>query len=133
MKVTEEMITEQICTYLSFTRGQLNRIAPSGFFKNGVMRKHKSKFIKKGVSDILYLSSGTFYAFEVKTPGEYKYILKHLEKIRATIPSQLNEKQLHIWEQEEYLQGIRVNGGVGSFVCSLGQVRTILGISSKVS
>ena len=125
--ITEEMITEQICGYLSyFSSGQLNRIAPGGFFKNGTMRKHKSKYIKRGMADIQFILNGMFFAFEIKTPAEHKYIIKHGKKIADTPPDLLNKKRFHIWEQIQYLEGVRRNGFVGEFISNVDQVQEIL-------
>jgi len=124
---SEEMITEAICQYLSLFKGaQLNRITPSGFFKGGVMKKHRSKFVQRGMSDIQFVYRKKFYAFEVKTPAEYKFWLKHQAEIRSAIPSTLSKKKFHLWEQWQYLRGVRENGFIGEFVCSPQMIRKIL-------
>lgn len=132
-QASEEQITESICKYLSLFGGaQINRIAPSGFFKknsfskSGVMIKHKSKFVQRGVADILFWYKKKFIALEVKVPKEYNYICKNYLRISKSIPDMLSKKDFHILEQIEYLEGIRRNGFVGEFVCSLEQVRKIL-------
>ena len=127
MTITEEMITEMICQFLELLqKGQLNRIAPSGFFKNGAMRKHKSKFIKKGVSDIQFMYQGKFYVFEVKTPKEYKFVMKNIAEISRTPRVLLYEKKAHLKDQFDYITGIRNNGGIGDFVCSVDQVKNLI-------
>ena len=124
IKITEEDITESICHYLSLFRGsQLNRITPGGFFKNGRMRKHKSKHVKKGVSDIQFIYQGKFYVFEVKTPKEYKYTMKYYGEILSTPKDFLVDKKKHLKEQIEYIEGVRRNGFIGEFVCSIEMVK----------
>jgi len=127
LKLTEEQINEAICSYLNYKAdGYAIRIAPSGFFKDGRMRKHRSKYIIKGVSDILYWSKGFFFAFEVKTPTAHKYIKKHGERLRGLSPVKLNKGQIHIVEQIRFLEAIRQQGFVAEFVSSIEDVKTIL-------
>ena len=124
----EESLTESICSFLNYKckGAQINRIIPSGYFRDGKMRRHRSENVKKGVSDILMMYAGTFYAFEIKTPRELKYVLKYWDKIKAGHYLSLNKKQRHIKAQIDYLSGIRNNGGKGGFVCSFEQVREII-------
>jgi len=126
MEEKEESITESICHYLHFKGGLVVRIAPSGFFKNGRMLKHKSKFIRRGVPDILYWHNGKSYAFEVKKPIEHRYILKHGERIMATPRMNLNKKQIHIREQILIVRELVKQGAIASFVSSIDDVKKLI-------
>ena len=126
MKISEELINESICDYLSLCGGYVMRIAPSGFFKNGKMVKHKSQYIKRGVSDIMFFRDGMFYALEVKTPKEHDYIKKHHDAISKSHPGLLNIKKLHIWEQILFINAMRNNGFIAEFVSSIKDVREIV-------
>jgi len=132
LEPTEEEITEAICQFLElFAGAQLNRIAPGGFFRGGVMKKHKSRFVKKGVSDIQFVFQGMFYAFEVKTPTEYAFAMKHYHNIYSSPYEVLSAKKRHLKDQIEYLEGIRRNGFVGEFVNSVSMVKEILTTRGK--
>lgn len=132
---SESDIVESICGYLAFTypKAQINVISPSGFLKNGKMRKHKSKFISKGVSDIQMMWNNVFHVFEVKRPSELKYVLKYLNKIRHGSYLTLNKKQLHLKDQMNYIDSIVTNGGIGGFVASVEHVEEIIAQQDKNS
>jgi hypothetical protein len=87
----------------------------------------KNKYYRTGVSDIQFVFKGKMFAFEVKTPEEHKYILKHYKKIFITPLEMIkNKKQRHIKEQIEYIEGVKYGGGDGDFVSSLDHVKKIL-------
>lgn len=131
MKVSEEMINEWICNFLSRQGGFVTRIAPSGFFKNGAMVKHRSVFIRRGVPDILYWRDDKAYAFEVKTPTAYKYAIKHYDRIKNTPKLKLNKMQIHLQEQIHILEQLKIQGVHASFVCGVEQVKLILADHAK--
>ena len=122
--MNEESITEFLCSYilLKYKGAVLNRIAPSGFFKNGRMIKHRSKYIKKGVSDIQVMYRGSFYAIEVKTPKELEFYKKHEDQISMTPACRLSKKKAHLKEQQNYIKAIKAQGGKGSFVASISDI-----------
>lgn len=106
-------------------------VNPQGGYYNsslGRFVKHKSKFIMHGASDIIGFYKKTFYAFEVKTPTEYKYALKHIDDIYSTHPNNLNKKKLHLWRQKDFIEQVKKNGGNGGFVSSFDDCCKIMGL-----
>lgn len=128
---TEKQIERAVCDYLdTVTGGFVCQIELSGRpIKKGfktIMIPFNGKHYRTGMSDILFFYKGTVYAFEVKTPTEHRYAIKHHEKITKTPKSLLNPKQKHFHEQITFIENIKSAGGFGAFVSSVDQVREIL-------
>ena len=102
------------------------KIAPSGFFDGKKMRCHSSIYVKKGLSDVFFWFEGKFIAFEVKTPLEIKFILKHQREIYNTNRNMLSKKKAHLKDQMDFIESIRKSGFFGYFVSSVDEVKNIL-------
>jgi len=122
----ESQIEETILEYLSYLGGFSCKIPNAGFFDGAKMVKHRSKHVINGISDVFLWLNGVFYCFEVKRPSEYKYVMKHYEKIKNSPVDLLNKKQKHLNEQIWFIENIRKQGFVGEFVCSVEMVRDII-------
>lgn len=130
-KELEKPIENLICDYLSkLPGGYVCQIELSGRpVRKGnftIMIPFKGEHYRVGMSDILFFRNGKFYALEVKTPKEHKYIIKHYEKLRDAIPEHLNKKQKHLHEQITFIENIKRAGGIGNFVSCLEDVKNIL-------
>jgi len=69
---------------------------------------------RSGVSDLLYIWRGRFYAFELKKPGKYKFGLP-----LAQAPTE---------NQAAFLKAVLENGGEAYVVDDLAQVLTLFGL-----
>lgn len=129
---TERQIEDLICDYLSYIpNSHYIKNAPSGFFDGKKMVKHRSKFIKNGLSDIFFWKNGEFIAFEVKAPIEMKFLLKHKEEIIKTDKKFLSKKKQHLKDQLQFIQFMEICGHQGYFVSSLDDVKQILRTGKK--
>jgi|GEM_PF-6591616 len=125
--IKESDIERGILDFLSyFPMSEVIKTAPSGFFDGGVMKKHRSPYVKKGLADIFFWYNSMFYAFEVKSEPEYKYVMKRYQWLLKQVPSTLNKKQKHLLDQILFLEGVKTAGFVGEFVCSVDMVRDII-------
>lgn len=135
LKVREEDIEKVILDYLSRVRGGfVTKIHMSGRpvkTRAGiVMIPFQNRYCRNGISDIQFNFRGKMFVFEVKTPEEHKYILKHYKELMLTpielMDKKKNKKKYHIKEQMIYIEGIKDSGGDGDFVSDLDQVKKIL-------
>ena len=128
---TENDIQEYILERLSYIKNSAFWLNPqAGYFnaKAGRFVKHKSEFIKKGVSDILGFHNERFCAFEVKTVKDHKYIKKHGDVLYSSDPILLNKPKAHIWRQRDFIEIVIRHGGIGGFVSSFEDCEELLGI-----
>ncbi len=128
LKFKENDIEKEILIYLnSLKDGMFWKNPASGFFDGKAMRKHSSKFIIKGVSDIIGCYKGKFYAFEVKTPVSIRFYELHHERLSKTASWALkNDKERHFRRQIEFQKKIKVYGGEAFFVSSVLEVKKIM-------
>lgn len=135
LKVREEDIEKVILDYLGRVRGGfVTKIhlggKPIKTRAGIIMVPFGNRYCRKGISDIQFNFRGRMFVFEVKTPEEHKYILKHYKKISMTplefFDKKKDKKNRHIKEQMIYIDGIVESGGDGDFVSSLEQVKKIL-------
>ena len=85
LQLKEYQIEELILSYLNSLKNSFFWKNPVGGFYDGKkIRKHASKFVIKGGSDILGLYKSQFYAFEVKTPTSIRFYEKHKERLSIT-------------------------------------------------
>lgn len=124
---SESQIEYLILEYLSMIKNSfVTKIAPSGFFDGKKMIKHRSKFIRNGLSDIFLWKDGEFTAIEVKTPLEMKFLVKHRPEIIKTDRKLLSKKKQHLKDQIEFIENIKSCGHKGFFVCSVDQVKNLI-------
>lgn len=107
------------------------KIAPSGFFDGKKMIKHRSKFIKNGLSDIFLWKNGEFIALEVKTPLEMKFLVKHRPEIIKTDRKLLSKKKQHLKDQIEFIENIKSCGLKGYFVSSVDEVKKLMNTGKR--
>ena len=124
----ESEIENQILFYLNSLRDAFFWKNPAGgFFDGKKIRKHASKFIIKGGSDILGLYKGRFFAFEVKTPQSIKFYENHKERLSKTASWGLNsDRERHFRRQIEFQKKVKVYGGKAFFVSCLDDVKKAL-------
>ena len=128
MESKESIIETQILRYLDTLGGYAIKLAPTGYFdtKRKVFRKHTSVFANRKKLDILFYYKGTTWNFEVKTPTEYKYIMKHYAKLSdPVILLNGNKKQVHLHEQIIALDRIRESGNYAFFTYSAMHVKQL--------
>ena len=128
LQLKESQIEELILSYLNSLKNSFFWKNPAGgFFDGKKIRKHASKFIVKGGSDILGLYNGEFYAFEVKTPTSIKFYEKNYERLSKTASWGLkSDKERHFRRQIEFQKKIKVMGGNAFFVSSIADVKKAL-------
>tara|TARA_Y100001951_G_C11199941_1_gene216531 strand:+ start:250 stop:666 length:417 start_codon:yes stop_codon:yes gene_type:complete len=126
----ESEIEDLILFYLNSLRDAFFWKNPAGgFFDGKKIRKHASKFIIKGGSDIIGLYKGHFFAFEVKTPVSIKFYEKHRDRLEKTASWALKtDRERHFRRQIEFQKKIKQNGGNASFVSSIEDVKKCLQI-----
>ena len=127
----ESLIEEEILYFLnSINDSFFWKTAGAGYFDGSVMRKHASKFVVSGVSDIIGLYKGVFYALEVKTPITIKFYETHKERLEKTPTWFLKSKrEKHFKRQIEFQKKIKTLGGKSFFVSSIEEVKKYLEIS----
>ena len=124
---TESQIEFLILEYIEmFKNSFVTKIAPSGFFDGKKMRTHASRFVRNGIHDIFFWYEGKFKSFEVKTPKEMKFLLKHKEEIMKTDRRFLSKKKKHLKDQLEFGEFIKCSGHEAYFVCSVNEVIEIM-------
>ena len=128
----ESIIQRSILEYL-FRIGLVIRYNNAPVFdpKLKRFRQANSKFQPYGVSDIFFFSNGGFFAFEVKTEKEYKYLMKNYEEIRNGFFSHKSKnstekKKARLQSQILFLESFRKQGGIGDFVFNLKMVAKII-------
>jgi hypothetical protein len=94
---------------------------PSGNF---VMAPFSNPYYRKGMSDIVVFYRGKTFAFEVKTPSEYQFMVRHWPKVTSQIKA--SKRIMHLREQWAFIQSVQKQGSIGAFVCSIAQVKDII-------
>ena len=94
---------------------------PSGSF---VMAPFSNPYCRKGMSDILVFYRGKTFAFEVKTPSEYQFMVRHWHKVTSQIKA--SKRIMHLRQQWEFIQSVQKQGNIGAFVCSVAMVKDII-------
>ena len=128
LQLKEYQIEELILSYLNSLKNSFFWKNPVGGFYDGKkIRKHASKFVIKGGSDILGLYKSQFYAFEVKTPTSIRFYEKHKERLSITASWALkSDKERHFRRQIEFQKKIKAMGGNAFFVSSIDDVKRAL-------
>ena len=83
-----------------------------------------SRFHRKGMSDILFFLKGKFFAFEVKTPREHKWVKNKIPQLNNKIT--LSKKETHLAEQLFFINKINETGGYADFVSTCEEVMAII-------
>lgn len=98
-----------------------------------VMIPFQGEFYRKGMSDIIFLYKGKSFAFEVKTEKEYKWVVKHRDRLRKSARNLLTKKRdIHVREQIDFIEGFKHSGNYGDFVCNFEQVEKIILDSTQI-
>ncbi len=130
LKFKESDIENEILAFLNgLKEGFFWKNPAGGFFDGKAMRRHNSRFILKGASDVFGLYKGEFYAFEIKTPISIKFYELHKERLSVTAGWALkNDKEKHFRRQILFQRKIKAFGGNAFFVSSVADVKKILEI-----
>lgn len=83
--------------------------------KDGTYRR--VKFGCPGMSDIQFWYRKRTVWCEVKSPKEYKYVMKHFDRI-ASGQKLKTKKDIHLLEQINFILNMRENGCLGFFASS---------------
>jgi len=84
-------------------------------------RKSHSKYRINGVSDILGYYKNKSFAIEVKTESEYKFVMKHYDRIKN---GGLNTKRdRRLFDQISFIEMVKNHDQIGFFACSVDQVK----------
>jgi len=124
--MTEKQIENQILHYLNYlpkcTAEKVNNI---GVYdpKKQTYRTFKNKYCMRGVSDISGTFRGKSLRIEVKTPDEYKYIMKHYDELSSGIFTKNVKKKQHFNDQIRYLNRHSKAGAIAFFASSVDQVK----------
>ena len=82
------------------------------------------------VPDILGILKGRGCAIEMKSPDEYKFLIKHYDRLK--IGPLKTKRDKHLAGQIDFIETYRAKGGLAGFACSLEQVKDILGVDRVV-
>tara|TARA_R100000781_G_scaffold57844_1_gene37337 strand:- start:300 stop:695 length:396 start_codon:yes stop_codon:yes gene_type:complete len=126
--IKEHDIENQILLFLNSLKDSFFWKNPSGgFFDGKKIRKHSSKYIIKGASDIIGLYRGEFFVFEVKTPTSIKFYEKNRERLSITASWALkSDREKHFRRQIKFQEKICAMGGKAAFVASIDDVKKAL-------
>jgi hypothetical protein len=132
MKEIEKKVENEILFYLD-SRGLFPiKLENQGTFDpvKKIYRGNRSKYKRKGMSDIYFTYYGKPVFIEVKTPKNFKYIVKHYEELEnGLIPS-----QSRITDQINFMKEIEKRGGFAYFCDSAERAEKILdNISYKLT
>jgi hypothetical protein len=90
----------------------------------------KSKFFRRGHSDVTFLYKGTSYYFELKTTKELSWWKKKYETIKHLTPDLLDERKdkkiKHFLEQQLFINNINETGNKAYFVDTLEDVQLVI-------
>jgi len=116
---------EVLYTLSKIPNSKIQRINNTPIYdpKSGKHRMMNSRYQDYGVSDIFLLYKGIHFAIEVKTPKEYKYIMKNYDEIRNGFFSHKSQnsterKKARYQSQMIYIEDIIKCGGHGFFTCN---------------
>ena len=126
LQTKEKDIENSILQWLSYQReGFYWKNNSVGIYdpKRKAFRLSKNPYFIRGVSDILGIYKGQFCAFEVKTPAEYRHVMKHWERYR--IGQITNKGQRRLVNQVDFICRIREKGGIAGFVCNIEMVKEL--------
>jgi hypothetical protein len=87
-----------------------------------VYRGNRSRFKRKGMSDILFFYMGKAVFIEVKTPKTFSYIQKHFEKLESGFV----QSQSRITDQIRFQKEIEKRGNFAYFCDSIERAEKIL-------
>lgn len=120
-KILEKDIETLILTWLNYQPGCFAfKMNIKGIWDQRGFYRKSGKFVPVGGSDIVFLLSGLFGVFEVKTPAAHKKFV-----------SSPGEHELR---QISFIQQVQAKGGFGAVVSSLEQVQShIKKLSIKIS
>ena len=129
----EEYIEADICAFLELKGASLDKIISEGFYdaKNRIYRRRKSRFSHTGISDIIGIFEGYYFAIEVKKPSEMKFFDKTIEEltegfnnaIRNDMHKSTVDKWAHALDQRKFLDDKTEKGGIAFFASSIEDVR----------
>jgi hypothetical protein len=75
--------------------------------------RQSNRFCPRGVADIVFLYKSTSAWIEIKTEAEYKFVMKHYDRLRDCIPK--NKRESHLQEQIRFLEDVRDRTGNKAF------------------
>ena len=120
--MSEANIQKDIMEYLKkIPCGKVFRLNGQGTIIRGHIVKQKETLL-----DILFLFRGQAYFFEVKTPTEKDFIIKHHERLIEGNFNSDNKNLKRYKDQIEAIREVRETGNVADFVCSVEDVKTCL-------
>ena len=120
MEKLESIIQIEILNYLSRVPNSIvirNNNAPLYDRKRECYRKPSRLYCPNGISDITFYYSGKAYAIEVKTEKEYKFVVKHYDRLLNGFAK--TKKDVHIQNQILFIESVKRTGNAGFFTCSL--------------
>jgi len=120
--MNESGIQKEIIDYLkSIPDSKLIRLDGQGtMIKGRLVRQNKT------LLDLLFLYRGQTYFFEVKTPTEKDFIIKHKERLLEGDFNSDNKNLKRYKSQLEEAKEIRATGNIAEFVSSLNEVLEVL-------
>lgn len=124
MKLTEKQIETSILAFLEYTPGcSFHKLNNTGIYdpKKGGFRKVVNKYCPKGIADIVGSYNNLIAWIEVKTPEEYKYLMKHYEELRCYVG--LDKKKNHYRNQIAFIEGKKRVGNIAFFADSIDMVK----------
>ena len=127
--LTETDIETSILEYLSF-KGLAFKINQGGkpIFKDGsmIMIPFQSKFNPVGISDILFISKGKVYFFEVKKPKVKAHIEKFYSFYCKCDPKRLKDAKRIFAQQVQFIERVKKEGLIAGLISSIEDVEKFL-------
>ena len=113
----ESVIQTSIIKYLKLIKpGYVLSVSTTGIFDSKT-KKFRTNKNQKGTSDILYFFKSRCIAIEVKTLIEYKFVMKHYERLK-NINLCKTKRDKHLHDQILFIEGLKKTGNHGFFTYS---------------
>jgi len=114
----ESVIQASIVAYLKTIKlAYVLNVTTAGIYDPKTKRFRTNKN-QKGTSDILFFNKAKCTAIEVKTEKEYKFVMKHYERLKnIRLCKTLRDKHLH--DQILFIEGLKKTGNHGFFTFSI--------------
>lgn len=116
MEIKESQVELLILNFLNYRKGfRVYKIKNIGVYdsKKNVFRKPVHPYTPKGMSDLAGNYNGRSLYIEVKTPKEYKYLMKHYEEIKAFCG--VCKKKNHLQNQIKFIEDNLKDGCIAFF------------------
>jgi len=114
----ESVIQASIVAYLKTIKlGYVLNVSTTGIF-DPIKKQFRTNKNQKGTSDILFFNRGKCTAIEVKTAIEYKFVMKHYERLK-NISLCKTSRDKHLHDQILFIEGLKRSGNAGFFSFSI--------------